>query len=311
MPATLRWLGRRLILAAFVVFGAATAAFAAMNLMPGDPVLTILGSTNPTPALIAQVRSDLGYDEPFAVRYAEFLGRLVHGDLGQSYQLREPVTEVITGQLLPTAELALTAFVLALAVAAVLAVTTAGRRPAVRRVVSALELLTTSSPGFWIGILLLTFLSFRIHLFPAAGGDGVNGLVLPAITLALGMTGVFSQVLRAGLERALEEPYALTARARGTGETAVRTRHALRHALIPVLTLSGWALGTLLSGAVVVETVFGRRGIGRVMATAVIGRDVPTVTGVVIVSAVFFTLINILVDGLYRVIDPRLRQEKA
>ncbi|MEK8173811.1 ABC transporter permease [Streptomyces sp. M19] len=121
-------------------------------------------------------------------------------------------------------------------------------------------------------MLLLTLFSFRWHLFPAAGGDGLSGLVLPAVTLAASMVGVFAQVMRAGVERALEEPFALSARARGSGETAVRFRHALRHAMVPVVTLSGWVVGTLFSGAVVVETVFSRQGLGRVLATAIQGR---------------------------------------
>jgi peptide/nickel transport system permease protein len=173
---------------------------------------------------------------------------------------------------------------------------------------SALELVLVSSPGFWVGILLLTFLSFRLNLFPAAGGNGVAGLVLPAATLSLGLIGVFTPVLRDGIERALHEPFVLSSRARGTSETAVRLRHALRHAFMPMVTLSGWTIGALLSGAVVVETVFSRPGLGRVLATAVTNRDLPLVSGIVVVSTALFVVINVGVDLLYRVVDPRLRE---
>jgi peptide/nickel transport system permease protein len=302
----LPWLARRLLHSALVVLGAASAAFLGMDLLPGDPVRVILGGTTPTAAMLAQVRRQLGFDEPLAVRYAQFIGRLVRGNLGVSYQLREPVTTVIGARIAPTAELAGAALVLALVLAGALAVSTAGRRPLARRAASAAELLMISSPSFWIGVLLLTVFSFRWHLFPAAGGGGLAGLVLPAVTLSLSLAGVFAQVLRAAMERALEEPFILTARARGSGDTQVRLRHALRHALIPLITLSGWSLGALLSGTVIVETIFARPGLGRALETAVSGRDIPVVTGIVVLSAIAFTLINIGVDLLYRVADPRL-----
>jgi peptide/nickel transport system permease protein len=307
-----RWLARRLLLAVFVVLGAATAAFAALHLIPGDPVQVMLGgATTPDPALAHQVRHELGFDRPFPVQYAMFLARLVRGDLGRSYQLQQPVTGVIGDNLWPTAELALTGFALAFVVGIVLAVATAGRWRVVRWISSAVELVLISVPGFWAGILLLTVFSFKLTLFPAAGGSGVRGLVLPAVTLALGMVGVFAQVLRDGLAHALEEPFVLSARARGTGETMVRIRHAFRHALVSVITLAGWLLGALLGGAVLIETVFSRPGLGRILATAIEDRDFPLVTGIVVVSGLLFTLINLGVDLLYQVIDPRLREEAS
>jgi peptide/nickel transport system permease protein len=305
MGTPLRWLARRLLLALMVVFGAANAVFFAFRLLPGDPVRSVLGSTNPTPELVEQVRHELAFDQPLAVQYGRFMGRLLTGDLGDSYQLQQPVGEVISSQLWPTVQLAAAAFVLALLTAMTVAVLTANR-PRARRVSSTLELVAASTPAFWIGMLLLALLSFRLKWFPAMGGSGAAGLVLPAITLAAGMAGVFTQVLREEMERALEQPFVLTARARGSGETAIRLRHALRHALIPLVTLAGWAVGALFGGAVVVESVFSRQGLGQVTAGAVAGRDLPVVTGVVLVSAVAFALINLAVDVLYRLIDPRI-----
>ncbi|GAA2011201.1 ABC transporter permease [Catenulispora yoronensis] len=305
------WLLRRLALGAVVVLGAATVAFLAFHLATGDPVRVLLGAETPTPAQLAEVRTQLGYDRPVLVQYGSFLGHLVRGDLGYSYQTREPVSELIGDQLLPTVELAGSALILALAASVALAVATAGRRPVLRGVSSLLELVAISAPSFWVGVLLLTFFSFRLHLFPAVGSDNVDALVLPAVTLALGLVGTFTQVLRAGIERALAEPFVLSSRARGTGQTQVRRRHALPHALVPLIALSGWTVGALLSGSVVIETIFSRQGLGRVVATAVGGRDLPVITGVTVVSAAAFTLTSLLVDWLSRVVDPRLRENPA
>ncbi|MEV6166486.1 ABC transporter permease [Streptomyces sp. NPDC052052] len=302
------WLVRRIALSALVLLGSATTAFLALRLTPGDPVRVILGGSPATPEVVAQVRRELGTDRPLSEQYFLFLGKLLRGDLGTSYQLRDSVSHVIGSQLWQTAELALSSFVLAFVLALLLAVSTAGRWPVLRGISTQVELVLSSSPGFWVGVLLLTLFSFRWHVFPAAGGDGPSALVLPAVTLAASMVGVFAQVMRAGVERALEEPFVLSARARGSGDTAVRFRHALRHALVPMVTLSGWVMGTLFSGAVVVETVFSRQGLGRLLATAIQSRDFPVVTGVVVVSTLVFVVVNLLVDWLYRVIDPRLRE---
>jgi peptide/nickel transport system permease protein len=299
---------RRLLLSVLVIIGAATVAFAALRLIPGDPVLTVLGTSAASPAVIDQVRQELGLDRPLIVQYGLFVGRLLTGDLGRSYQLHQQVAQVIGEQLWPTVQLALTSCVLALVVSVLLATATAGRRPVLRTVSSAVELVLVSSPSFWVGVLLLTFFSFRLNAFPAAGGKGLAGLVLPAVTLSLGLIGVFTQVLRDGIERSLEEPFVLSSRARGTSDLVVRFRHALRHAFIPMVTLSGWTIGALLSGAVVVETVFSRPGIGRVLATAVTNRDLPLVSGIVVISTMLFIVVNVIVDVLYRVVDPRLRE---
>ena len=307
-----RWLGRRLLLSSLVVLGAATAAFGALRLTPGDPVAVLVGiAAAQNEEIVERARQDLGFDRPLPVQYGLFLGRLLRGDLGYSYQLGEPVWSLLAQGLGPTAELAGAGFVLALATAVPLAVATAGRRPLLRRLSAAFELLTISVPGFWAGLLLLSFFSFHLGLFPAAGGTGPEGLVLPAVTLALSLVGVYTQVLRDGLTRALDEPFVLSSRARGTGEAGVRWRHALRHALIPVITISGWTLGALLGGAVVIETVFSRPGLGRLLATAIENRDFPVVTGVVVLSGTAFAVISLTVDLLYRVVDPRLREARA
>jgi peptide/nickel transport system permease protein len=299
------------VLSVAVVLGSATAAFVALYLLPGNPVQTMLGPTGQTPALVAEVRHETGFDRPMYVRYGLFMGRLLRGDLGQSYQLHQSVQSLIFGQIWSTVALALAGFGLALVAATALAVTTAGRRPLLRGLASTVELVLASLPGFWIGVLLLTFFSFRWQLFPAVGGSGVNALVLPAVTLALTLLGVFAQVIREGMERALGEPFVLSSRARGAKETTVRVRHSLRHAMVPLVTLSGWSVGALLSGAVIIETIFSRPGLGRVLVAAVDSRDLPVISGVVVVSAVAFSAVNISTDLLYRMVDPRLKEAQA
>jgi len=191
--------------------------------------------------------------------------------------------------------------------AVLVALVTAGRGPWARRAVSTAELLAVSVPTFVIGIVLLSVFSFTLGWFPVSGAQGPASLVLPALTLALPITGVLGQVLREGLEKALEQPFAVTARARGLTERALVLRHALRHATLPAATLVGWFVAQLLTQAIITETVFGRPGVGRVVLQAVTGGDMPVVMAVVILSAVVFVTVSTVLDLLYRVIDPRLR----
>ncbi|MGW0871125.1 ABC transporter permease [Streptomyces sp. NPDC002740] len=299
---------RRLASAVAVLAGAATLAFLALRLIPGDPVSVLLGPSNAgSPAVRDEIRRQYGFDRPVIEQYLHYLGRLGRGDLGESYQLQRPVRALIGDQLVPTVQLALAALVLAVALAVLSAVATAGRRPALRAIASVWELVAASTPSYWVGIVLLTVFSFRFHVFPVAGADGFAALVLPAVTLALPLTGILAQVLREGLEAALEQPFVITARSRGVSQTAVRLRYALRHSAVPLLTLAGWLTGSLIGGAVLVETVFGRPGIGSLVLQAVTSKDMPVVIGVVLLSAFVFVVISTVVELLYPVIDPRLR----
>ncbi|MER5495841.1 MULTISPECIES: ABC transporter permease [unclassified Streptomyces] len=310
-----RWalpVARRLGAGVVVLWGAATVSFLVLHLVPGDVVDTVLGpSTAATPELRERIRADYGLDDPLLVQYLRQLAGLLTGDLGRSYQLGLPVGDVLAGQIGPTVELALAATVPALLIAFVAAVATAGRGRVARAVVSGLELLAVSVPSYWLGILALTFLSYRFRLLPAAGDQGPAALILPALTLALPIGGVLARVVRQELDEALARPFALTARARGASERTVLLRHTLRHAALPVATLSGWIVGSLLGGAVLTETVFARPGLGRVLVTAVTSKDVPVVTALVLLSAAAFVVVNLLVDLAYLVIDPRLRTEGA
>lgn len=299
---------RRVATGVIVLWAAATAAYLALLAAPGSTVDSIVGDGADTPEIRAQIIREWHLNRPVVVQYLDYLWRAAHGDLGRSYLLQKPVTTVLADQLLPTLKLAASAAVLGITLSVVLAVTT--RRIWARRVSSTAELVLVSTPPFLIGIILLSVFSFSLGVFPVSGDRGVAALVLPAVTLALPIAGVLTQVLREGLDRALEEPFAITARARGLRERAVVARHALRHALLPAVTLVGWLFGTLLGGAVIIESVFGRPGLGSVTLNAVTTKDMPVVLAVVVLSAAVYVVLNTAADLLYLVVDPRLRSAR-
>ncbi|MCT9934248.1 ABC transporter permease [Planotetraspora sp. A-T 1434] len=292
----------RLATSLLVLWGAVTVAFVALHLTPGDVVDVLIGNSTVTPEVRAAIISDYGLDQPLLVQYVTYLGRVLRGDLGRSYQLHQPVAEAIGSQIGASIQLTLSAFAMAVVVAVTVSVLTAKRSRWIRGLFSGIELVGVSIPTFWGGILLLTFFSFTLGLFPVTGG-----LVLPAVALAIPVSAILTQVLREGLELTLDEPFILTARSRGMADLAVRVRHALRHALLPTVTLAGWFVGVLFGGAVIVEEIFSREGIGRLTLTAVTSKDLPVVMGVVLVSATLYVVVNIMIDLFYLAIDPRLR----
>ena len=297
---------RRLATGVVVLWAAATAAYLALLAAPGDTVDSIVGEGADTPLIRSQIIAEWGLDRPAILQYLNYLWRAAHGDLGRSYLLQRPVRDVVGEQVWPTLKLALAAALIGVLLALVLAVTT--RRPWARRVSSTAELALVSTPPFLIGIVLLSVFSFRFGLFPVAGDQGFAALVLPAFALGLPIAGVLTQVLRDGLDRALDEPFTVTARSRGLTESAVLIRHALRHALLPAITLTGWLFGVLLGGAVIIEQVFGRPGLGQVTLQAVTTKDMPVVLAVVVLSAVVYVVLNTAADLAYLLIDPRLRR---
>ncbi|GAB4054492.1 ABC transporter permease [Catellatospora paridis] len=291
-----------------VLWGAATLSFVALHVTAGDAALaTVAGDgANPTQAVLDRVRADYGLDQPLWQQYLGYLGRLLQGDLGESYQQRVPVASAIGEQLGETVQLALSAALVAVVLAVGTAVLTARRRPWIRSAASGTELVLTSFPTFVLGLVLLIVFSFQAGWFPVSGNDGVSALVLPTFTLALPIAATLSQVLRTELEEVLEQPFILTARSRGMRDAAVRLRHALRHALIQIVTMSGFVIGGLLGGAVITETLFVRRGVGQLMLTATTTKDIPLVLGVVLFAAAVYVVVNLVVDIVYGLIDPRV-----
>lgn len=307
--ANLSWLiFAKIGAAVLVVWGAGTLTFIALHTIKGDPVNIILGGDSVVrPSDREAIRVSYGLDRPIVVQYLTYLKRVFTGDLGNSYQLQRPVTEVLAEQLWPTVALAVPAVVLAIVIASVLALLTAGR-PRLRAVASSFELLSVSVPTFWIGILLLWIFAFTLGWLPASSAETDVSLLLPIITLALPIAGLLSQVLRDGVEDALAQPFVVTSRARGASRATVLLRHAFRHALLPATTLAAYFVGATLGGAVLTETVFARPGLGRVTLQAIGAKDMPVVLGIVVLSALVFIVVNTLLDLLYVVIDPRLRK---
>jgi peptide/nickel transport system permease protein len=294
--------------ALLVLWGAVTAAFIALRFVPGDQVQAILGTgAIVTPELRAQITERYGLDRPIVVQYFDYLGGVLHGDLGTSYVLRRPVLTVLMEQLPNTITLVLSATLLALVIAFAVSLLTAHRAPWVRSLFRSGESLGIAVPSFWLGLMLITVFSFGLRMFPATGSSGFASLVLPTIALAIPVAATLSQVMRDNIEKTLDEPFIVAVRARGAGEIVVRVRHALRHSLVSVVTLAGWLSGTLIGGAVIIEQVFSRPGIGRMTFSAVVSKDTPIVLGVVIVAALFYVIVNAVIDLLYPLIDPRLR----
>ncbi|UVM20075.1 ABC transporter permease [Pseudomonas wadenswilerensis] len=304
---SLQRLAWRLLAGIGVLWGAATLTFLAINLSAGDPALAILGGPDAMPSaeLIAQVRVEYGLDQPLWVQYGQYLARLAQGDLGESYRLRIPVLQVIGSQLGATVQLSLAAAALSIILAVTCAVLTANRPRWVRSLVSGSELVLSSAPSFVIGIVLLLLFSFGWHLLPPSGSNSWQALILPSLALALPIAAVLTQVLRQELEDILEQPFIAMARARGMSETGVRLKHALRHALVPLVTLSGFVFASLLGGAVIIEMLFARQGIGRLMLDAAVTKDMPLLLGITLLAAAIYVVVNFLVDLINHWVDPR------
>jgi peptide/nickel transport system permease protein len=302
----------KIVTAILVLAAAASVTFFAQLLVPGSRATAILNQQNGraqqwTAAQLAPINHQFGFSKPLIVQYLDYVGGLFQGNLGTSYTQFKPVTQVIGDELVPSLVLTvgglLTAWVLAVGVILL----TAKRRRFISALGSTWEALTASLPTYWIGVVLLVVFAVEIRIFPVIGGTSAWGTVLPVLTLAIPLAGFLGQVMRDEFERVLDQPFITTARTRGMGDTAVRLVHALRHSVLPAITLSGWALGALVSGAVIVENLFGRPGIGQVLVTAVNTRDVPTVSGVVLVVAAVYVVANLLVDVVYVLVDPRMR----
>lgn len=295
-----------------VLWAAATFTFFVQSVLPGDRATLILnqdtGQTiSRSDAELAPINERFGFDDALLTQYGHYLSGLVQGDLGTSYRLKQPVTTLIGEQIGPTLLLTFAALVLAWLIAVVLTVATARRGRIASSIASGFEVVTAALPHYWLGVILLVVFAINLQLFPVEGGTGLVGLVLPALTLAIPLAGFLGQVTRDEFEKVLDQPFVVSARARGMSDLGVRLRHALRHAVLPAITLSGWALGALFSGAVVVELVFARSGLGQVLVDAASARDIPLVSGVVMLVALVYVVANLLVDLAYTLIDPRLR----
>lgn len=300
-------IGARLAGAVFVLWAVATVTFFAIRLIPGDPAQAYLGGpgSQASAEALERVRVEYGLDQPLLVQYVSQLGRLVQGDLGVSASQRTPVVQILGEQLGGTLLLAVLSLLVAWLLALGLAVwSTRGGRVS-SAIGSGVELVAASLPQFWLATVLISLFSTWLGWLPPVSTGGAAGLVLPVLTLAIPVAGFLAQVMREPLLDAQSAPFAVSAAARGETRTGMLLRHGLRHASVPAVNLSGWAFGYLISGAVVVETIFARPGLGRTLLQAVTVRDVPVVTGVVLVSALAYVVVLLLADAAADVLDPR------
>lgn len=311
---TARYVARRLAQSALVLWAAFTVSFVILYVLPGDPVSIMLNQGEQgmaDPVQIAALRTEYHLDRPLAVQYGIALWHALHLDLGHSIQNGQPVVTLLAQSLPPTVELALTALLLALLFGVSLAVASIlVRRAWLRGALLAGPSLGVSLPTFWIGLLLLQALSFHFPLFPAMGNDGWRALVLPALTLAVPTTAAIAQVLSRSLAAVRSQPFIDAVRAKGVSRARLLLAHMLPNAAVPLLTMAGIITGNLLAGSVVTETVFSRDGIGRLAEGAVSVKDIPVVQGVVLLAALIFVVVNLLVDLLYPLLDPRIARAR-
>ena len=314
-----RYLARRLLLLVPVLAGVSVIIFMVLHLSPGDPVEIMLGS-QATQEDRVRLRADLGLDQPLPVQYVTWLGHVVHGDLGRSLWMKRPVLGEVLLRFKATLVLTATALVLSTIVGLALGVASATRPHSLLDRLSAMaSLFGASLPSFWLGIVLMVIFALHLGWLPASGmyapyGGGdvrdlLAHLLLPALTLAAASVTIVARLTRATMLETLGQDYVRTARAKGVMERRVVLRHALKNALIPIVTVIGVQAGYLLGGAVLTETVFAWPGVGTLMVQGILARDFPLVQGCVLVVALSFVLINLAVDLLYAWLDPRIRYE--
>jgi peptide/nickel transport system permease protein len=297
---------RRLLQSLIVLLGVSFVVFFILHLT-GDPALVLL-PPDATAEDVRRFREAMGFNDPFLVQYGRFLGGALRGDFGQSIRHGEPAFPLVAERLPATFELAGAALLIALALAIPAGIVSAVRRNSVVDYVSTVvALLGQSMPTFWLGIMLILLFSVQFHLLPSSGRGTLEHLVLPAVTLGLFTTARITRLTRSGMLEVLSQDYIRTARAKGVSDPPVVWKHALKNAAIPIVTIVGIELGTLLGGAVITETIFAWPGVGRLSVQAIANRDYPVVQAAVFLLATTFIIVNLAVDVLYTYLDPRIR----
>jgi peptide/nickel transport system permease protein len=304
-----RFLVRRLLLTIPVLVGVATLVFSLIHLVPGDPVQDMLGESA-SPQDVAQLRTTLGLDRPLYVQYGAFATGILRGDLGTSLRTNQPVVTVLRERMPATMELAVASMAVALLFAIPLGIIAAVRAgTAVDHAATTLALVGISMPTFWLGPLLAIVFSVWLGWFPVSGRGTLANLVLPAITLGAPLGAILARMTRASVLEELRELYVTAARARGVSEVRAVLAHAFRNSLIPIVTVIGLQFGSVLTGAVITETIFAWPGVGRLLVQSISARDYPAVQGCILLIAITYVSMNLVVDVLYGLLDPRIRYQ--
>ncbi len=302
-----RFLTRRLLLLVPVALGVLTLVFSLVHLIPGDPVEIMLGE-GAAAADMENLRHQLGLDRPLLSQYWQYVSGLLRGDLGTSLSYGEPVAALIAGRLWPTLLLTMASMLVALVIAI-----PAGVLGAVKQnspgdhLLTVLSLLGVSMPNFWLGPLLIILFSIQLGWLPVSGMEGPSSIILPAITMGTALAAVLTRMIRSSLLEELGEEYVRAARAKGLPENRVLFKHALRNALIPVLTVVGLQFGSLLTGAIITETIFSWPGLGQLLIRSINYRDFPLVQGCILTISVTYIAVNLITDLAYGWLDPRIK----
>jgi peptide/nickel transport system permease protein len=307
MKGTTAHIVRTLLLSLITLFGVSVLIFLMLRVLPGDPA-RVLAGLDASAEQVDRIRAQLGLDEPLLVQYWSFISGVLQGDLGISARTSRPVALEIMARMPATLTLAVVATVIGSVVGVSAGVVAAVRRNSVLdHVISSVAMMGVSMPVYWLGLLLILLFAVTLGWLPAAGSEGPLSIVLPAATLGAFSTALVSRMTRASMLEVLGQDYIRTAQAKGAPPTTVIVKHGLRNAFIPILTVISLQFGALLGGAVLTETVFGWPGIGRLLVDSIAARDFAVVQGLVLVYALLFVLLNVFVDVLYVVVDPRIR----
>lgn len=303
-----RFLRRKLPQTVVLLWGVATLVFVMLYVLPGDPVSFMLRESAASPELVARLREQLGLNRPVHVQYLAYLAALARGDFGTSLYYDRPVMELVLEQVPATIQLAVAAMSLALPVGVGAGALAAARRNT--RIDRAVVLVTTlgvAMPTFWLSLLFIFLFSLTLGWLPATGTSGVERLVMPALVLMLGSASAIARLVRSSLLEELRRDYIRTAAAKGLPAQSILFGHALRNAMLPIVTVAAMHFGQLLSGTVVTETIFARQGLGRLAVQAVLGKDLPVVAGTVLLAAFVYVAVSLTVDFAYGLLDPRSR----
>lgn len=303
----LTYVARRSIAIVVLAFGISLLVFLIIRLIPGDPAATLLGTNAGDPEMLDRLRRQLGLDQPIYVQYMKWITNVFQGDFGYSFGYQRTVTSLVAANFPATVQLTFAALTISVVFGTILGTIAALKRNrAADTACMSLALAFMSIPSFWLGLLLILLFAVTLPWFQVVGGTSLHGLVLPAATLALGTIGFNARFVRSSLIQAQSQKHVLTARAKGLTRARVFVKHVARNALLPIVTVVGLQVGHLLSGTVVVETVFSRPGLGRLLVQAILAKDYFTVQAVVLIIAVTYAVVNFLVDLLYPVLDPRI-----
>ncbi|MFR2804883.1 MAG: nickel ABC transporter permease [Faecalispora jeddahensis] len=304
-----KYIFKRILMMIPVVIGVSLLVFMVLKMTPGDPARVVAGS-EADEATVAQIREELGLNKPVLQQYVDYMAGMLHGDMGNSYTTGKPVFSEILSRMPTTFILAFAGVLVAVLIGIPLGIISATKQYSILDNISTLLALTgVAMPNFWLGLMLILVFALQLGWLPSGGATSWQGYILPAVTLGVGATANFMRTTRSSMLEVIRQDYIRTVRAKGANEQRVILRHALRNALIPVITVIGLQIGTLLGGAVVNETVFSLPGVGMLMINSINKKDEPVVLGCLITFAVVFSLVNLFVDILYAYIDPRIKSQ--